>query len=304
MKRRTHAAAALFAALSMSACAAQEGAGSETDDRNDDMGDARPLRILPVILDAATEQWAATEPSIHDGQPIGMPGPDRRYREVFGRLATELADGGSIATMYAFSFGADASPATKGMAGAFDSYGAPIVLLNSGDPDPVVYGGSNRAIGHGEARPELIAGPGDGGVSLTPGRFGVPASHQGFRAASVLTYAGALEAGGLDADSATRRADAVAACASQTLITGFVIEGETATPSRSEDLIAIEPHMIASPVSARDILEGGAELARDAVVVVSDATEFDYARDGEPEAVAVGHAWTIAALDQAADACK
>jgi len=73
------------------------------------MGESTKVRIVPVIIDEATLDWAAAQPSIYgDGkQPIGVPGPDNRFREVFGLLSDKLAVGGSLTTMYAYSLGVD-----------------------------------------------------------------------------------------------------------------------------------------------------------------------------------------------------
>ena len=174
---RTVLSGLLFALLS--ACVTAQGPDSGPDlGKGDDKGGgdaANALTILPIIVDQATRDWAASEPSAIDGEPFHE---GRRFREGFARLLGALDDQGAPAAMLAVMFPEDAGEATALLTKTLDAYGAPVVLSDGEGRDPGLY--RDRLVGHDMSRVRLIAEPEGEGVRVTAKGFGVPVDREGF----------------------------------------------------------------------------------------------------------------------------
>ena len=243
---RTVLSGLLFALLS--ACVTAQGPDSGPDlGKGDDKGGgdaANALTILPIIVDQATRDWAASEPSAIDGEPFHE---GRRFREGFARLLGALDDQGAPAAMLAVMFPEDAGEATALLTKTLDAYGAPVVLSDGEGRDPGLY--RDRLVGHDMSRVRLIAEPEGEGVRVTAKGFGVPVDREGVLAVSSMAYAAHLERIGHDADDARAAARAAADCAAETLPGSFEINGPEAVPSDFFDAVVIEERPTMAPVS-------------------------------------------------------
>ncbi len=257
----------LLSALLSLGCAAGGGAdpecGVERGDEKNHGGEPEPSVVL-VDIDLKAVEWARGTVSSLDGEPIGEPLPDKRFREVYYLINQAMAqlENPPASVAYAISFSPHEGRATKALAQSFDLAPFPVALQPDEAMDAGIY--EQRRLGHwhtiGDPASHVWALPIDPDVDA----FFVK------RPLAVAAYANYLQVGrDMKANEATWRADKVAYELATMVVDGDLLESplnvpEDLSPYKVPAIVLTDggrPGSEANRISAVDLLKDPNEVA-------------------------------------------